>query len=345
MPRFFFLLSGEHPTLPFAELRAALEAEDIAHKELQRLPQIIRLNTIPEAVDTLKRRAALTRVCCREILHTQASLAEITKAAKSAPIRNFLKPDETFAVRVRQVGEKTSSLTSIGLERKLGELILGKNEKARVNLEQPQKTFFGAIAGNDFVLGLRLAEIPATPFMQRRPRKRPFFHPSAMPPKLARCMVNLAKPKKGDVLLDPFCGTGSFLIEAALLGCRVVGSDAKRYVVRGCRRNLRHFKLEWEGLMAADARRLPVARVDCVVTDPPYGRSATTMGCTTEQIVRKFLANAADTVDKGRRVCLAAPRTVNVGEMAKSLGFKWVESHLVYVHRSLTREVAVLESV
>ena len=344
MPRFFFLLSGEHPTLPFAELRATLESEDIAYKELQRLPQIIRLSTTPKTVEVLKRRAALTRVCCREIFHSLASMTEITKAAKSAPMDNFLRRGETFAVRVRQVGEKTSNLTSINLERKLGELMLDKIEKARVDLEQPQKTFFGTITGNDFMLGLRLAEIPATPFMQRRPRKRPFFHPSAMPSKLARCMVNLAKPKKGDLLLDPFCGTGSFLVEAALLGCRVVGSDAKRYVVRGCRRNLKHFNLEWEGLIAADARHLPLARVDCIVTDPPYGRSATTMGCTTGQLVREFLADAVGMLSKGQRVCLAAPRTVNVGEVAKSLGFKWVESHLVYVHRSLTREVAVLES-
>jgi tRNA (guanine10-N2)-dimethyltransferase len=344
VPRFFFLLSGEHPSLPFAELRSALDAEDIAYSELQTLPQILRLNTAIKAVDALRRRAALTRVCCREIFHAPASTPEILRAAKSAPIDSFLHPGESFVVRVRRIGEKTSSLTSISLERKLGELILDRTEKTRVNLEDPRRIFFGAITGGYFVLGLRINEIPATPFMQRRPRKRPFFHPSAMPPKLARCMVNLAKAKEGDVLLDPFCGTGSFLIEAALLGCRVVGSDAKRYVVRGCRRNLRHFRLEWEGLVAADARCLPIAGIDCVVTDPPYGRSATTMGCTTERVVSKFLANAVDAVHKGQRVCLAAPQTINVGKIATSLGYQLVESHLVYVHRSLTREVAVLEA-
>ena len=344
MPPFFFLLSGEHPTLPIAELKAALETEHVPFNELQTLPQIARIDTTINAVEALERRAALTRACCLEIFHTTASLTDIIRAAKDAPIDSFLRPDESFAVRVRQIGERTSSLISITLERRLGALLLDQVHEAKVDLERPQKTFFGAIAGNDFVFGLRLAEIPATPFMRRRPRKRPFFHPSAMPPKLARCMVNLAKARKGDVLLDPFCGTGSFLLEAALLGCRVVGSDAKRYVMRGCRRNLRFFRLGWDGLLAADARYLPVVGVDSIATDPPYGRSATTLGSTTEQIISEFLANAADAVKPRGRICLAAPKTVNVGEMAKHLGYKWVESHLVYVHRSLTREVAVLEN-
>jgi tRNA (guanine10-N2)-dimethyltransferase len=341
--QFFFLLSGEHPTLPFAELKAILEAEGIAHKERQRLPQVIRLDTTPDVVEALKRRAALTRTCCREILHCEAALPEIMKAIQATPIDSLLKPDETFAVRVRQVGEKTGAPTSIYLERKLGELILEKTEKARVNLEQPQKTFFGTITGDSFTFGLRLAEIPATPFMQRRPRKRPFFHPSAMPPKLARCMVNLAKPKSGELLIDPFCGTGSFLIEAGLIGCRVVGSDAKRYVVRGCRRNLKFLNVKYEGLAAADAKRLPFTKADCVVTDPPYGRSASTMGYTTGQIIQEFLAGAVGNVKKGQRMCLAAPKTVNIRETAENLGLKCTESHLVYVHRSLTREIVVLE--
>ena len=304
----------------------------------------MRLDTTAKAVEALKRRAALTRVCCREIARSQAVLPEIVKVIQSTPLDSFLQPDETFEVRVRQIGEKTRDLVSMDLEQKLGELILGKEEKAKVDLQQPQKTFFGTLTDDTFTLGLKLAEIPATPFMQRRPRKRPFFHPSAMPPKLARCMVNLAKPKKGELLLDPFCGTGSFLIEAGLIGCRIMGSDAKRYVVRGCRRNLKFFNVEYDGLAAADAKHLPLSKVDCIVTDPPYGRSASTMGYTTGQVIQEFLSDAVDRVGRRNRVCLAAPKTVNIGKMAESVGFKHVESHLVYVHRSLTREVAVLEA-
>ena len=96
-------------------------------------------------------------------------------------------------------------------------------------------------------------------------------------------------------------------------------------------------------MIAADARRLPVKEVDCIVTDPPYGRSATTLGLSTEQLVRDFLSTAQESVRKGHRICIASPKSIRIGEIGRELGFKHVESHLVYVHRGLTREIAVFE--
>lgn len=343
VPKLFFLLSGEHKTLPFAELKAILEVEDVAYEEVQTLPQILRLSTVVDSVKAVKKRAALTRVCCRELFCCQASFTEIVRTMQSTMLDTIIHPSESFAVRVRRVGEATRNLMRMDLERKLGELILSKVRGSKVSLKKPTKTFFGTITGSNFIFGLKLAEISPTPFMQRRPRKRPFFHPSAMPAKLARCMVNLARPRKGDLFLDPFCGTGSFLIEAGLLGCRVMGFDAKRYMVRGSLQNLKFFNIKFEGVAVADAKRLPLTRVGCVVTDPPYGRSASTMGYTTKQILQDFLIASNDRMAKRQRVCLAAPKTVGLGEMAETLGFKHVQSHFVHVHRSLTREIAVLE--
>ncbi len=343
MPKLFFLLSGEHETLPFAELKAVLEVKEVVYEELQTLPQVLRLNTTIDAAETVKERAALTRVCCRELFCCQSSFTEIVKTMQSTSLDTVLHADESFVVRVRRVGEAARNLIRMDLERKLGELILNKVKGSKVSLKHPQKTFFGAITENSFVLGLKLAEISPTPFIQRRPRKRPFFHPSAMPAKLARCMVNLAKPRKNDLFLDPFCGTGSFLIEAGLLGCRVLGFDAKKYMVRGSLRNLKFFNIKSEGVAVADAKRLPLTKVDCIVTDPPYGRSASTMGYTTKQILQDYLTTCNDKIAKRQRICIAAPKTVNISEMAETLGFKHVQSHFVYVHRSLTREIAILE--
>jgi len=343
VPKLFFLLSGEHKTLPFAELKAILETEDIPYKELQTLSQVLRLNTTVDAVEPVRGRAALTRICCQELFYCQASFAEIVRAMQSVSLDNFLQQSESFVVRVRRVGEAARNLISMDLERKLGELVLNKVKGAKVNIKQPKKTFFGTLTDSSFLFGLKLAEIAPTPFMQRRPRKRPFFHPSAMPAKLARCMVNLAMPKRGDLVLDPFCGTGSFLIEAGLLGCRVLGFDAKRRMVRGSSRNLRFFNVEFEGLGVADAKHLPLMKFDCIVTDPPYGRSASTLGYTTRQIIQDFLVMSGDRVAKGQRICTAAPKTVHISEIAETLGFKHVQSHFVYVHRSLTREIVVLE--
>jgi tRNA (guanine10-N2)-dimethyltransferase len=161
--------------------------------------------------------------------------------------------------------------------------------------------------------------------------------------KLARTMVNLAQPKIGDVVLDPFCGTGGILAEAGLVGCRVVGFDAKPHMLRGGLQNLLHYGIEPEGMVVADARHPPVSRVDCIATDPPYGRSASTLGMTTRNIVEDFLAAVCDMVPRGNRICMASPKTIKLVEAGEDAGFQHEESHFVYVHGSLTREVAVFK--
>jgi len=164
-----------------------------------------------------------------------------------------------------------------------------------------------------------------------------------MPAKLARCMVNLAQPKAGELVMDPFCGTASMLIEAGLIGCRVVGFDVKRHMVKGSLQNLLCYGVKPEGMAVADARHLPAVKADCIVTDPPYGRSATTLGWSTQQIMRDFLLTVEDRLPRGKRLCTASPKSVEVGKMGEELGFKHIESHLMYVHRGLTREIAVFK--
>jgi len=341
--KLFFLLSGEHPTLPFSELKSILEAEGHKYQILEKLTQVLRIESNIDSVKSVSSRSAMTRVCCLELFSCNAVLAEILENTRLASLEGFIEQDESFAVRVRRIRGTTPHLVGVELERKLGELVLNKVKKTRVDLMAPQKTFFGVLTDNRFLFGLKMAEISPKPFVERRPRKRPFFHPTAMPAKLARCMVNLVQPKIGDLVLDPFCGTASILVEAWLVGCRVVGFDVQPRMVRGSLQNLLYYGVKSEGIAVADARHLPVAKVDCIVTDPPYGRSATTLGWDTRQIVEDFLSSIGGMLPRGRRICMASPKSIRIGKIGKELGFKRLESHFVYVHRSLTREIAVFK--
>jgi tRNA (guanine10-N2)-dimethyltransferase len=341
--RLFFLLSGENPTLPFSELKSILETEDHIYTGMEELTQVLRVNADVDSVESVKSRAAMTRVCCLELFSCDAVLAEILENMRSASLEGFIEHGESFAARVRRIRGATPQLIGVELERKLGEVVLNKVKKTKVKLTAPQKTFFGILTDNRFIFGLKIAEISPKPFVERRPRKRPFFHPTAMPAKLARCMVNLAQPKKDDLLLDPFCGTASILAEAWFIGCHVVGFDVQPHMVKGSRQNLQYYDIRPEGIAVADARHLPVVRVDCIVTDPPYGRSATTLGWSTKQIVEDFLSPIEDILPKRGRICMASPKSIGIGKIGKDLGFKHLESHFVYVHRSLTREIAVFE--
>jgi len=78
-------------------------------------------------------------------------------------------------------------------------------------------------------------------------------------------------------------------------------------------------------------------------TDPPYGRSATTLGLSTQQIIKDFLTAMEKSLPKSGKVCIASPNSVGLGGIGVALGFNHVESHFYYVHKSLTREIAVFE--
>ena len=69
-----------------------------------------------------------------------------------------------------------------------------------------------------------------------------------LPPKLAQIMINLAvgaysssstsQNSNGLVIYDPFCGTGSLVSEALLMGYAAAGSDKEARLVEGAERNL-----------------------------------------------------------------------------------------------------------
>lgn len=354
MPKLFFLLSGENTSLPAAEVRAILEAEGYGYTGVEEMDQVLRLESQLECVKVVQIRSAYTRVCAQELLVANATYEDISEAAAKTDFKAVLKPGESFVVRINRIKTYADAeINTMTLEIKLGGQILRQTEGTKVNLKNPDKTFIGIITDNKLILGLKLTEITSKTFSERRPRKKPFFHPSAMPSKMARCMVNLAHAKAESILLDPFCGTGTSLIEATFIGCRAVGVDAQRRMVLGTKKNLAHFHISAEGLLLADSRKIPLTKVDAVVTDPPYGRSSSTLKSTTIQLVKDVLAASYGLLGAGQRICIALPIRVSesrvnrmsedVAELVKQLGYNTVESHLVFIHRSLTREIMIYE--
>ncbi len=165
---------------------------------------------------------------------SNANHDDIAKAAAETDFKAVLKPGESFVVRINRIKNYADeALNTMVLEGKLGKQILNGTEGTKVSLKNPDKTFIGIITDEKLILGLKLTDITSKTFSERRPRKKPFFHPSAMPSKMARCMVNLAHGKAEALVLDPFCGTGTSLIEATYIGCRAVGVDAQRRMILG----------------------------------------------------------------------------------------------------------------
>jgi len=115
----------------------------------------------------------------------------------------------------------------------------------------------------------------------KRDRNKPYrdIKRGMLPPKVARIMANLAL--RGDntkSLYDPFCGTGTVLTEAALLGSKTLyGSDTNPDAITGSVANLNwlcdSYRLENTKyqIQLADATHPPYASVDCIATEPYMG--------------------------------------------------------------------------
>ena len=343
MAKLFFLLSGENETLPFAELSAILEAEEIEFSILEKLDQVMRLDAETSCIKPVYLRSAYTRICALELITCEANDKIIINSMKNINFNNFINEKDSFAVRIKRIKNYAEKSAVMKFEREIGKIILNRTKKTRVNLSRPDNIFIGILTSGKFLFGLKIATICPKPFGERRPRKKPFFHPSGMPSKLARRMVNLVRAKRNDLLADPFCGTGSTLIEATYIGCRTVGLDAQLRMLKGCKKNLNYFNINPEGLILADARKPPIVKVSCVVTDPPYGRCCSTMKSTTKKIVEEVLYEFMSLLDIGGRICIASPKSIHLSLVGEAIGFKHLESHFVYVHGSLTREIAVFE--
>ena len=119
----------------------------------------------------------------------------------------------------------------------------------------------------------------------RRHEHKPWGFSSSLPARIARCMVNLvASP--GETVIDPCCGAGAVLLEAWAAGMRAVGSDLNPKLVGMTRANLDHFGYpSWA--CTADAATF-AARVDAVVTDPPYGRQSPREAGLYERLLANF---------------------------------------------------------
>lgn len=125
----------------------------------------------------------------------------------------------------------------------------------------------------------------------KRDRSKPYADrkKGMLPPKVARMLVNIgigtfagANQRPAKHLYDPFCGTGTVLLEGSMRGLRVTGSDVSGDATRGTEENL-HWLMQEYGLnttfqavlgdvtSSKTLAHIPQP-IDIVVTEPFMGR-------------------------------------------------------------------------
>ena len=147
---------------------------------------------------------------------------------------------------------------------------------SREELSPPDK------GGWEVILSKTIAVQDVESYSERdynRPRKDAKI--GMIPPKLAQIMINLAQIKKGEVVLDPFCGIGTILQEALLNDYKIIGSDANGDQVATCKENLEwlseKYILEYPNYkifqsdMRSIIKKIKHNSIDAIVTESTLG--------------------------------------------------------------------------
>ena len=94
--------------------------------------------------------------------------------------------------------------------------------------------------GNKYDLARTVAVQPFEEFSERdfgRPGRDDLS--GMLPPKLAMMMINIAGAKPSDTILDPFCGSGTIITEAMLMGYKnLIGSDISEKAITDTKTNV-----------------------------------------------------------------------------------------------------------
>ncbi len=155
---------------------------------------------------------------------------------------------------------------------------------------------------------------------QERPRRDAFV--GMLPPKLAQIMINLAHPAPSARVLDPFCGTGVVLQEAALMGYQVYGTDIATKMVDYSLDNLRWLvethhvtinPLLHDGDAMTTKWQPPIGAVVAETylgqpfSAPPSPKKLEEVTKNCDHIITEFLKNLAPQISPDTPVCIAVP--------------------------------------
>lgn len=329
---YIFELSGEHETLPKAEIMAILESKEVVFETLDADLGVLVLKVPKLEIDELTDRLALSHVIDSHIY--SGDVKDVYNL--DIPIRI---QKGTFAVRARRIQNQYDHINLKKLEKRVADCVEGENT---VYLENPENEIRVIISKRGH-LGEALARIPRNEFEGRKVQNRPYFSPISLHPRLARALVNLSRVKKGESLLDPFCGTGGILIEASMIGVKAKGSDIDPRMVEGCKKNLAKFNMGDAEVFQSDIGKIKetISKVDAIATDPPYGKSATTNREDVKSLYIRAFLSISDVLKKGRCLSIVLPNEELIGLGKEYLHL--IECHPHRVHRSLTRNFCVFQ--
>ena len=234
-----------------------------------------------------------------------------------------LKNAKTFVCRIVNLSSNQFDIPE--LESSMGDMI-SKFSHAKVNLENPDITVYLIFTNNENFFGFskRVKD-------QVRPKKIKKY-PHELDWKLTRLMINLIGLKKGETVCDPFCGTGTTLLEAESMGIHGIGLDFDEKMCEIAKANLKVNRYNSEVIKSGFEGLSKISdRFDGIVTDLPYGTASKTSE-KPQEILKKFFAS----LPKRKKVAIMYKKELDFNSKLSGL-----KKYHIYRHKSLTRTILI----
>lgn len=335
--KYFFVL-GNHPTLSIAELYSRLTitsaeyiSPDIFMAEvLETINSEAFLDTVG---GTIKMGRVITSVENKPHTIFTTSLDFLRETPKTGKFNFGLSGYSRPRIDSKSVGlalkqalknEGISCRFVVSKEKTLSSVVVEQNKLVSSGREL---VYIGK--GSEMILAVTEAVQPFKKLSDRdygRPARDD--RSGMLPPKLAQIMINISKATKDDILLDPFCGSGTIVTEALLLGyTNIKGSDISNKAIEDSRVNVHwiqeHYNLKNKPeLKIGDARQLSKnyisESVDVVVTETYLGpqRGTINMQKVSEELrtlYNQTLKEIFLILKKGGRAVIALPAFMTQG--------------------------------
>jgi len=234
-----------------------------------------------------------------------------------------LKNAKTFVCRIVNLSSNQFNVPE--LESSMGDMI-SKFSHAKVNLENPDVIVYLIFTNNENFFGFSKRDKKAI-----RPKKSKKY-PHELDWKLTRLMINLIGLKKGETVCDPFCGTGTTLLEAESMGIHAIGLDFDEKMCEITKGNLKMNGYHSEVLKSEFQELTKISeKFDGIVTDLPYGTSSKASE-KPQEILKKFFS----ILPKRKRVAIMYKKELDVNSKLNGL-----KKYHIYRHKSLTRTILI----
>jgi tRNA G10 N-methylase Trm11 len=289
MPSFLFLL-GTTPELSLRELQSVVGAQQCAHL----LPRIVEVH-----LDSDERARQIFGLLggSLKVLRNEGEFFDLDLLETEQRIVAYLDQFDKLNFGLAEFGRDNQPKFDLqSIKRQLKEL--GKSSRfvegpregfsASILLHQKEVTELAIIQVQEKTIFAQTLDVQNIDDWTRRDRGKPYANrkKGLLPPKVARMMVNLAvgsfANQTARVLYDPFCGSGTVLMEAQVRGCETIGSDLDKDAIAGTQDNLNWFQKTYPSVaqpfmvFQADVASVTAKQlqkpIDFLVTEPFLGK-------------------------------------------------------------------------